>query len=90
MDVTQSVILSVIIVLSIFLVIIGVQAFFVLKDLRKTLKKMDSLIEDSQDLIVNIKKPIESASNVFTAVTTGAGIAHFVKKLTKGDSDERK
>ncbi len=85
MDVTQAVLLSVAIVLSIFLVVVGLQAFFTLRDLRKTLKKADKLMNDADDIVSQIKKPIETAGNVFTAVTAGAGIAHLVKKIT-GDT----
>lgn len=88
MDAIQAILFSIIIVLTIFLVIVGLQAFFALKDLRKTLKKANKLMGDVDDIVAQIKKPIETAGNVFTAVTAGAGIAHIIKKLT-GDKHER-
>lgn len=88
MDAIQAILFSIIIVLTIFLVIVGLQAFFALKDLRKTLKKANKLMGDVDDIVSQIKKPIETAGNVFTAVTAGAGIAHIIKKLT-GDKHER-
>ena len=60
MDLIQAILLSVIVVLTIFLVVIGFQAFFVLKDLRKTLGKMNQLMEDTDSLVSQVKKPIES------------------------------
>ena len=90
MDITQTVLLSVIVVLTIFLVVVGFQAFFTLKDLRKTLNKMNQLMDDTDDLVGQVKKPIESASHLFTAITAGAGIAHLLKKVKKGeDKNER-
>ena len=88
MDAIQAILFSIIIVLTIFLVIVGLQAFFALKDLRKTLKKANKLMGDVDDIVAQIKKPIETAGNVFTAVTAGAGIAHIIKKLT-GERHER-
>lgn len=88
MDAIQAILFSIIIVLTIFLVIVGLQAFFALKDLRKTLKKANKLMSDVDDIVAQIKKPIETAGNVFTAVTAGAGIAHIIKKLT-GEKHER-
>jgi len=81
MDITQAVLLSVIVVLTIFLVVIGIQAFFVLKDLRKTLNKMNRLVDDTDSIMEQVKKPVESAGHIFTAVAAGAGIANIVKRI---------
>ncbi len=86
MDITQIVTLSVILVLTIFLVILGFQLFFVLKDLQKTLHKVNRLFDNADDLVLQIKKPVESAGNVFTAMSTGIGIAHLLKKVTEEKS----
>ena len=80
MDTTQIVLLSVIIVLTIFLVVIGFQVFFVLKDLRKTLFRLNRLFDNADDLVGQVKKPIESAGNIFTAMTAGVGIAPLLKR----------
>lgn len=82
MDATQAILLSVAVVLTLFLVVVGLQAFFTLKDLRKTLKKVNKLMDDADDIVAQVKKPIETAGSVFTAVTAGAGIAHIIKRLT--------
>lgn len=89
MDTTQIVLLAVIIVLTIFLVAIGFQVFFVLKDLRKTLFRMNRLFDNADDLVGQVKKPIESAGNIFTAMTAGVGIAHLLKKGDKGAKNVR-
>ena len=83
MDTTQTVLLAIIIVLAIFLVALGFQVFFVLKDLRKTLHRMNMLFDDANQLVTDIKKPVESAGNFVTALTAGAGIAHLLKKGKK-------
>lgn len=89
MDATQAIILSVIIVLTVFLIVIGFQLFFVLKEFRLTLKKSNRILDDTQDFITQVKKPIESANNIIAAVTTGAGIAHFLKKAKEEVKHER-
>lgn len=86
MDVTQTILLAIIIVLAIFLVALGFQVFFVLKDLRKTLSRMNMLFDDANQLVSDIKKPVESAGNFVTALTAGAGIAHLLKKGKKEKS----
>lgn len=82
MDATQAILLSAIIVLAIFIIVVGTQAFLTLKDLRKTLKKANKLMDGAEDIVSQVKKPIEAAGSVFTAVTAGAGIAHIIKRFT--------
>lgn len=86
MDTTQVILLAVIIVLAIALVVLGLQAFFVLRDFRKTLFRMNRLFDDTNELVAEVKKPVEKASTFFTALTTGAGLIHLLKK---GDKHER-
>ncbi len=86
MDITQIVTLSVILVLTVFLVILGFQLFFVLKDFRKTLFKVNRLFDNADDLILQVKKPIEQAGSVVTAMTAGVGIAQLLKKIGEKDS----
>jgi len=85
LDLTQIILLSVIIVLTIFLVILGFQVFFVLRDLRSTLKRLNQLFAEANTLVSEVKKPIEKAGTFVTALTTGAGLVHLLKK---GKHDE--
>lgn len=83
MDLTQSIILSIIIVLTIFLVVLGFQVFFVLRDFRKTIFRMNKFLDDADNLVTQVKKPVETAGNLITSAAAGVGIAHFLRKLTK-------
>ena len=83
MDVTQITLLSVIVVLTIFLVVIGFQVFFLIRDLRRTLSRTNRLLDDADGLVASVKKPIEGAGNIFTAMTAGVGIAHLLKRIEK-------
>lgn len=89
MDSTQTVILAVIIVLTVFLVVLGFQVFFVLKDLRLTLRRMNRLFDNADDLVSEVKKPINSAGHLFTAMTAGIGISHLLKKGEKHEQREK-
>lgn len=89
MDITQAVLLSTIVVLSIFVVFLGLQVYSVLKDFRHTLHRVDRLLDDADGLLVEVKKPITSLSGIFTAITAGAGIAHFLKRL-EGKNEREK
>ena len=80
MDITQTILLAIIIVLTVFLVVLGSQAFFVLKDFRKTLRKVNRLFDDADDLVGSVKNPIRSAGSIIQALTAGAGFAHLLKR----------
>ena len=83
MDLTQIVLLSVIIVLAVFLMILGAQLFFVLKDLRRSLHRMNRFFDDANQLVEEVKKPIEKAGTFVTALTTASGIINLLKKGKK-------
>lgn len=80
MDTTQVVLLSIVIILAVFLVALGFQAFFVLRDLRKTLVRMNQLFDDANDLVDQVRKPIGQAGNFITALVAGAGLTHLLKR----------
>ena len=83
MDITQIILLAVTIVLAIFLVVLGFQIFFVLKDVRKTISKVNKIFDEADDMIGRVKKPVESASGIISAMATGVGIAHLIKKVSR-------
>jgi len=80
MDTTQIVLLAIVIILAIFLVAIGFQAFFALRDLRKSLVRANKLLDETDDLLDQVRKPIASAGNFITALAAGAGISHLLKR----------
>lgn len=63
MDLLQLSLSILVLLLCVFLTVIGIQVFLILKDLKKALDKLN--VED-------IERPIESASNLIT--TTGEGV----------------
>lgn len=86
MDTTQIVLLAIVIILAVFLVALGFQTFFVLRDLRKSLVRMNKLFDDADDLVGQVRQPIESAGNFVTALVAGAGLTHLLKR---GDKKEK-
>lgn len=88
MDLTQIVLLSIIIVLAIFLVILGVQLFFVLRDFRRSLKRMNHFFDEANQLVDEVKKPIAKAGTLVTALTTGAGVVNLLKSFKERKKNE--
>lgn len=77
-DATQILLVIVITVLTVFLAIIGVQVYFILKDLRGTLTKLDKVLENAGELTDDIKKPIAGASGILAGLRTGLS---FMKSM---------
>lgn len=70
-DTVQIVLLVVIITLTVLLVVLGVQVFFILKELRKTVGKTNKLLDTSNEIAENVAVPVQSVSGIIDDVSTG-------------------
>lgn len=80
MDFLQLGLIFLILLISIFLAIAGLQVFFILKDLHKTLKKLDKILATSQDIADDIEKPAKLVSNIATGLENGGKTVASVAK----------
>jgi len=64
MDLLQA---ALILLLSIFLAITGMQVFFILRDLKKALDKFNAILQTGENIAADIGKPVAAASNLVTA-----------------------
>lgn len=69
MDLLQIALIFLILLLSVFLGITGIQVFFILKDLKKALDRFNRILQTGQNLADDIEKPVAAASTL----VTGAG-----------------
>lgn len=85
MDSTQLLLLIVIIVLTVFLVVIGVQVFFILKELRITLGKVNKVLTDAGEITEKVKEPATLLTGLTHGIrTTLHLIDSFKRKPKKG------
>lgn len=84
MDITQIILFATLIIITIFIVVIGFQVFFTLRDFRKTMLRVNRLLDSSDDLVAQLKKPVVTAGNLFGALTAGVGVAHLLKRGQEG------
>ena len=90
MDPAQVIIFLAIVVLTVVFVVLGIQAFRVLKELKLTLSKTNRILDTAQKITDNISNPISSFSQVVTGVKAGSVIAAFLKKITAKDQTSGK
>ena len=91
-DPAQTILFLVIIVLSVLLVILGIQTFFVLKELRSTLSKANKVLEDAGEITKSISAPVSTVSSLLTGLKAGSLFANLLKKADlihteKGDKE---
>lgn len=90
-DAAQVVLLIVIAVLAILLVILGIQVFFILRELRRTVSKANKVLDDTGLITESVSTPIATLSTLITGVKAGASIARILrkKKASKEKNDEQ-
>ena len=77
-DPAQTALFLVIIVLTILLLILGIQVFFILKELRKTIDKANKVLDDTGVITESVSKPISSFSSLAMGLKTGAKLAKIL------------
>lgn len=84
MDFLQVALVLLILLLGIMLSILGLQVFLILKDLRKSLDKIDTFLGTAQRVVEDVEKPAKAAAELTQTVTDGVKMGMAVaKKLTQ-------
>ncbi|MBI5045018.1 MAG: hypothetical protein HZC02_03765 [Candidatus Levybacteria bacterium] len=94
-DVVQLILFIVIVTLTVLLVVLGVQVFFILRELRKTIQKTNNVLEDTRIITESISKPVSSLSSLSLGIKASSimSIAKLIKGLLTKDeegSDKKK
>lgn len=87
-DSAQTILFVVIIVLTIFLLVLGVQVFFILRELRKTVNKANKVLDNTNVITQSVSAPISSLSSIAMGIKTGSSFINLFKKLIPKDDDE--
>lgn len=82
-DTAQAVLLFVIVILTILLIVLGIQVFFILRELRQTVSKANKVLDDTGMITESVTGPISSISSIVSGVKTGASIAGLLKGKKK-------
>ncbi len=88
-DTVQLVLFVVIVTLTVLLVVLGIQVFFILKEVRRTIQKTNSVLEDTRIITESISKPVSSLSSLSLGVKASSivSLAKIVKNLLAKDED---
>lgn len=85
MDFLQIALIFLILLLSIFLAITGIQVFFILKDLKKALDRFNHILQTGENIAEDIEKPVAAASDLVTGAgaIAASGAAKVLGKFIK-------
>ena len=81
MDLPQIILLIVITVVSVILIVIGVQIIGLLKDAKETLRKTDLILQDLGFLSRSLTRGSSTISHLFTSLESGMQLVGMVTKL---------
>lgn len=78
-DPVQAVLLFVIILLTILLIALGIQVFFILRDFRRTLFHINEVLEDTETITRSVSEPVSKASE---AIQGSSALVALLRLLT--------
>mgnify|MGYP001566719394 CR=1 FL=1 len=88
-DPAQILLFIVIITLTILLLILGIQVFFILRDLRKTITKANKVLDNTGEITESVSAPISSISSVLMGLKAGGVIAKILRRVTDEEEPVR-
>lgn len=90
MDAAQVVLFIVIVLLTVLLIALGVQVFFILKEFRKTVSKANKVLDNTNVITQSVSSPISSLSSIATGIKTGVTFINLFKKIILNDDDKKR
>ena len=82
-DTVQAVLLFVIVLLTILFVVLGIQVFYILRDLRQTIKKTNNILDNVENVSAGLTNSFNSVSNMFGGASTIGSIAGLLSMFRK-------
>ncbi len=87
-DVTQFILISVVVSLTVVLIIIGIQTISILKEFKISVSKMNKILDDANMISSSVAKPISAASGFLLGLRGGHVINSAIKILRKHKKEE--
>ena len=89
MDTVQALLIAVVTVLTVMLVIIGFQVFYILREVRKTIDKANRVLDNTESITESVSAPVSSFSTMLMGIKSGTTIAGFIKRLTEKKNQKK-
>lgn len=86
MDPIQLVIITVTLVLTILIVVLGIQVFYILKEIRRSIEKMNAMLGDMQKVTGTVGEGVSNLGGILSGMKAGLSIFSSLRK--RGGYDE--
>jgi len=86
---SQIILVIVIAILSILLIIFSIYIFRILEEVKLTLKKTNSMLDDMKRITKSVADPIEHASEFITGLKKGAKLVELAGELVKRKKEKK-
>lgn len=83
-DTVQAVLLIVIVLLTFLLFVLGIQVYFILKELRSTISKANRVLDNTEMITESVSEPMSFLSGIIMGTKT---LSKFLKTI-KGKEDD--
>jgi hypothetical protein len=84
-DPVQAVLLVVIVLLTILLLVLGVQIFLVLRELRQTLARATRVLENTERITESVSEPMSFLSGLLLSAKSLKTISKILRQAKDGD-----
>ena len=84
-DPVQAVLLIVIVLLTILLLVLGIQIFFILKELRRTLSRATRVLENTESITESVSEPMSFLSGLLLSAKSLKTISKILRRAKDGD-----
>jgi uncharacterized protein YoxC len=88
-DPAQILLFIVILILTILLLVLGIQVFFILRDVRQTIAKANKVLDDTGQITESVSAPLTNISQLVMGLKTGATFANIIKKIAEVDKEDK-
>ncbi len=91
-DSVQLILLLVIITLTVLLVVLGIQVFYILRDLRQTIKKTNKILDNANAITEGIEGPISAISSLALGIKASSlfTVVKFIKNLLGHEKEDER
>ncbi len=90
-DLVQILLLTIISIITILIVILGIQVFFILSEVRKTVSKTNTILDKAETITDTVKTPLSAISALALSIKSSSflSIAKFVRNLLDHQKQEK-
>lgn len=78
-DPVQAVLLVVILLLAVLLLVLGVQVFFILRELRETIQRANRVLENTENITESVSEPMSFLSGLLLSSKSLSTISKIIK-----------